>query len=76
MRKAMIAILLAGIVVVFATASFAQRTLLRQYQGPVSQEAYNLCYRLARQRGITVSRGDEFILDKFISDCLNGKIRH
>jgi len=75
MRKAMIAILLAGIVVVFATASFAQRTLLRQYQGPVPQEAFNRCYHLALQQGINVSRGDEHIMDRFISACLNRILR-
>jgi hypothetical protein len=76
MRKAMIAVLVVGIVAGLSTASFAQRSVLRQYQGPVSQEAFNRCYHLALQRGINVSRGDQYIMDRFISACLNGRVRH
>jgi hypothetical protein len=77
MRKTMIAMLAVGVVASLATPSFAQRTILRQDQlPPVSPEAYNRCYQLALQRGVNVSIGDYWILERFISDCLNGKIRH
>ncbi len=77
MQKTMIVMLVASFVAGLSTSSFAQRTLLRQYQEPpVPSEAYNRCLQLALQRGITVSRGDDWIRDKFISDCLNGKIRN
>ncbi len=75
MRNAMIAMMAASIVAGLSTTSFAQRSLLRQYQGPVPQEAFNRCYHLALQQGINVSRGDEHIMDRFISACLNRILR-
>ena len=77
MRNAVIVMLTVGIVASVSTPSLAQRTRLRQDQlPPVSAEAYNRCYQLALQRGINVSIGDYRQLEQFISDCLNGKIRH
>jgi hypothetical protein len=42
---------------------------------PSTPERYNACFELALQRGLTVSRGDERNLNKFLYDCLRGVIR-
>ena len=43
---------------------------------PTSQQAYEACFHLALQRGLTVTVGDKRNLDLFIYQCLEGRIRH
>jgi hypothetical protein len=38
------------------------------------EDAYAACYELALRRGQNVSRGDDISRDKFMNDCLAGKI--
>jgi hypothetical protein len=53
-----------------------QRSLLRQYQGGMSQAEYNRCFKLALARGEILTVGEEERrLDLFIDACLRGKIR-
>lgn len=41
---------------------------------PSSPARYNACFELALRRGLTVSRGDRRNLNRFIVQCLNGRI--
>jgi hypothetical protein len=78
MKRSMVAILTVGTLALFSTSASAQHVLqqsiLRQNQPGVSQEAYNRCYQLALKRGLTVSKGDRYWREVFISQCLQGKI--
>ena len=74
MRTAIMAMLIAGAVAGLSTSADAQRSLRPQYQGTVTQEAYNRCFQLALARGQNTSNGDRANLDLFMAACLRGKI--
>ncbi len=80
MRKTTMVILAVIGVAGFSTPSPAdhQRGKSRYVHGkqlPRDYErAYALCYDLALRRGHNVSRGDWYSREKFIADCLAGKI--
>jgi hypothetical protein len=42
---------------------------------PAPPQAYDACFHLALQRGLTVTVGDKRNLDWFIFQCLEGRIR-
>jgi hypothetical protein len=84
MRQLLLPVLAAGVVTSFSLVSFPAQAQFAQClpaRGciPTTQASYNACYTLARQRGWTDSdnaprgglgRG----LDKFIFQCLQGRI--
>ena len=74
MRTVMTAMLVASAVAGLSTSADAQRSRYPQYQGTVSQDAYNRCFQLALKRGESTSVGEEKRLDLFIAACLAGKI--
>lgn len=84
MRKALLIAMLAAGAAAMAPAGAAQAQSGQPNQFcmagwgcvPSSPARYNACFGLALQRGLTVSRGDEYNLNKFLYDCLSGRVRH
>ena len=74
MRTVMVAMLVASAVAGLSTSADAQRSRYPQYQGTVTQEAYNRCLQLGLARGQSLAVDDKKSLDLFIAACLAGKI--
>ena len=80
MRKALVIMVLAGMTlpVGAAQAQSGQPTqfcLAGRGCVPSSPQRYNACFELALQRGLNVSRGDRHNMNKFLYDCLSGRVR-
>jgi hypothetical protein len=78
MRLAITAAALAVCATTLPTPSVAQYQQCIAGRGcvPASQQAYDACFHLALQRGLTVTVGDKRNLDLFIYQCLAGRIPH
>ena len=72
MRKLMITALMIGVGTAIAMPAPAATAKTKRIQ--VAQPTFDQCYALALRRGINVSRGDRWIKEKFIADCMAGKI--
>jgi hypothetical protein len=42
---------------------------------PSTPDRYNACFQLALARGINVSRGDGYSRQRFMYDCLGGRVQ-
>ena len=78
MRLVMTAAALAVCATTLPTPSVAQYQQCIAGRGcvPASPQAYDACFHLALQRGLTVTVGDKRNLDFFIYQCLAGRIPH
>jgi hypothetical protein len=78
MRLAITAAALAVCATAISTPSVAQYQQCIPGRGcvPAPQQAYEACFHLALQRGLTVTVGDKRNLDLFIYQCLAGRIPH
>ena len=76
MRLAITAAALAVCATTLPTPSVAQYQHCIPGRGcvPAPQHAYDACFHLALQRGLTVTVGDKRNLDLFIYQCLAGLI--
>lgn len=76
MRLAIAAPVLAVCATMLPTPSVAQYQHCISGLGcvPAPPQAYDACFHLALQRGLTVTVGDKRNLDYFIYQCLAGRI--
>ena len=72
MRKMMLGALIAAAATILSTPAWPATAKAKKVQ--VRQPTFEQCHSLALRRGITVTRSDRWIRDKFISDCMAGKI--
>jgi len=75
MKTVILALAIAGTLVSLSTPTLAlQRSILRQYQGGIPQDAYNRCVQLAFARGQNLGNGDRRSFELFMDSCLRGRI--
>jgi len=79
MRHAVYAIIAVAIVTILATANFAfsqAATICRPGGNCLTTTAaiYNSCVDLALRRGVILTKDDRWVLDKFVYDCVAGRV--
>ena len=79
MRHVVYAIIAVAIVAIFATANFAfsQATMVCRRGGnclTTTAAIYNSCVDLALRRGVLLTKDDRWVLDKFVYDCVAGRV--
>lgn len=79
MRHVVYAIIAVAVVAIFATSNLAlsQGTVVCRPGGTcltTTAAIYNSCVDLALRRGVILTKDDRWVLDKFVYDCVAGRV--